>query len=206
MAKTYEQIQQQIEKLQVQAKALQAVEAKGVILRIKEAIEHYGLTAEQLGFHGSLASATTATTANAASATPSASKATSVPAVKQGKKQVPNNAGKGKSQFSDDSGNVWGGRGPRPAWLRAALQGGHDINEFRTGQRAKAKKALMPPGAAIAAASPSTPAAATPPAAPRRAKTSYADDAGHAWSGMGPKPAWLKAAIDAGKSLADFAK
>lgn len=196
MAKTYEQIQQQIEKLQRQATALQAVEAEGVIDRIKEAIKHYGLTAEQLGFGAK----------TSASAVSSATTPTSTPAAKQASKPVAKSTGKGKPQFSDESGNVWGGRGPRPAWLREALQAGRDINEFRIGKRAKAKQPAMPLAAAIAAASPSTPSAPTPAAATRRAKVSYGDDAGHSWSGMGPKPGWLKAALEAGKSLADFAK
>jgi len=37
-------------------------------------------------------------------------------------------------------------------------------------------------------------------------KVNYSDDAGHSWTGRGPKPGWLKAALDAGKSLQDFLK
>jgi DNA-binding protein H-NS len=197
MARTFEQIQQQIEKLQRQAQAIQAIEAKGVIDRIKEAIKHYGLTAKQLGFDGAKSPST---------AVSSATTPTSAPAAKQASKPATKSTGKGKPKFSDASGNEWGGRGPRPAWLRDALQAGHDINEFRIGRRAKAKKAAMPLGAAIPAVSPSSKTTATPAAAPKRAKVSYGDDGGHSWSGMGPKPGWLKAAIEAGKSLADFAK
>ena len=197
MAKTYEQIQQQIEKLQQKAKALQAVEAKGVIDRIKTAIAHYGLTAEQLGFDGSKTASAVAASKPSLSLTPVAK-----PAVKTTAKSK----GKSKPQFSDEAGNVWGGRGPRPAWLREALQAGRNIDEFRIGKRAKSKKSSMPLGAAVAAASPSPEAAPPAAAAIQRAKVSYGDDAGHSWSGMGPKPGWLKAAIESGKSLADFAK
>ena len=201
MAQTYAQLQQQIERLQTQAKALLADEAKGVIDRIKEAIAHYGLTAEQLGF----GDAKSSVTAPSSSPTPASTTAA---------KQTPKAAskGKGKPKFSDQSGNVWGGRGPHPGWLREALQAGHDINEYRIGKRTKPKKNLVPLGAAVAAASPVTASATaseSAPAsaeAPRRARVSYADDAGHTWSGMGPKPGWLKAAIESGKSLADFAK
>jgi DNA-binding protein H-NS len=200
MARTYQQISIQIEKLQRQAKALQAIEANGVIDRIKEAIKHYGLTAAQLGFDGAATSATMAALATTTTPAP---------------RQATNGTGKSKSkskskpQFSDASGNEWGGRGPRPAWLREALKAGHDINEFRIGKRAKPKKTLVPLGAgiaAVAAASPSATFPATPASATRRAKVSYGDDVGHSWSGMGPKPGWLKAAIEAGKSLDDFAK
>jgi DNA-binding protein H-NS len=211
MAKTYEQIQQQIEKLQTRAKALQAVEAKGVIVRIKEAIQRYGLTAEQLGFDGAQTATSTTATASAPKQLPVPS---AKPLPKAATKAVTKTTAQGKPQFSDASGNSWGGRGPRPAWLREALQAGHDINEFRIGQRAKAKKMPMPLGAAITAATtslatpPSTPtrAASTSAATAKSARVSYGDDAGHLWSGMGPKPGWLKAAIESGKALADFAK
>jgi len=33
-------------------------------------------------------------------------------------------------KFKDDNGNVWSGRGPRPAWLRAALEGGAKLESF----------------------------------------------------------------------------
>ena len=36
------------------------------------------------------------------------------------------------------------------------------------------------------------------------ARTTYRDDAGNSWSGFGPRPAWLKNGIAAGKSLQDF--
>jgi DNA-binding protein H-NS len=183
MAQTYAQIQKQIEQLQRQAEVIRAGETKGVIERIKLAIAHYNLTADQLGFGGG--KSVTSTIASA-----------SRPAVKQAGKS------KGKPRFSDKSGNVWSGRGPHPAWLREALQAGHNINEFRIGNRAKPNKTLAPLASASVAAAPS----ATSAPVLRRAKVSYADDAGHSWSGMGPKPGWLKAAIEAGKTLADFAK
>ena len=212
MAKTYEQIQQEIEKLQSKAKALQAVEAKGVIVRIKEAIQHYGLTAEQLGFDG--AKSSTSSSIISPAATASAPKQLPVPSAKPTPKAATKTTVQGKPQFSDGSGNSWGGRGPRPAWLREALQAGRDINEFRIGKRAKAKKMPVPLGAAIAAATASpastpaapTRAAAKPAATAKSARVSYGDDAGHSWSGMGPKPGWLKAAIESGKALADFVK
>ena len=136
------------------------------------------------------------------------------PAAKPAPKAATKATGQSKPQFSDASGNSWGGRGPRPAWLREALQAGRDINEFRIGKRAKAKKMPVPLGAAIAAATASpastpaapTRAAATPAATAKSARVSYGDDAGHSWSGMGPKPGWLKAAIESGKALADFVK
>lgn len=198
MAKTYEQLQLQIEKLQQQAKALQAGEAKAVIERIKTAIAHYGLTAEQLGFKDPTPAPTAAASTSNLLTPPSAKPATKNARKSKGKD-------KGEAQFSDESGNVWGGRGPRPAWLREALLAGRDINEFRIGKIGQAKKASRLLGAPIAA-NPRPTGSRSVAATTRRAKVSYGDDAGNSWSGMGPKPGWLKAAIEAGKSIADFAK
>src|SRR4051812_29480464 len=122
MAQTYAQLQKQIEQLQRQADALRADETKGVIDRIKVAIEHYSLTAEQLGF-------------GAAKSAGSTTALTSAPAPKQA--VAGKSKGKGKARFSDKMGNAWSGRGPRPGWLRTALEAGHHINEFRIGNRAK---------------------------------------------------------------------
>ncbi len=49
MAKTLQQIEAQIARLQAQAEAVRQKEMAGVIARIKDAIAHYGLTAEDLG-------------------------------------------------------------------------------------------------------------------------------------------------------------
>ena len=88
------------------------------------------------------------------------------------------------AKYSDGQGNTWSGMGKRPGWLRNALEAGRTLEEFSTqgpssetggGKRKSAKK--------------------------RKAKIAYKDDAGHSWSGMGPKPRWLKEALDAGKTL-----
>ncbi|MGK6310493.1 H-NS family nucleoid-associated regulatory protein [Variovorax sp. DT-64] len=92
------------------------------------------------------------------------------------------------AKYSDGQGNTWSGMGKRPGWLRNALEAGRTLEEFATqtpspemggGKRKAAKK--------------------------RKAKTAYKDDAGHTWSGMGPKPRWLKEALDAGKTLEEMA-
>ncbi len=41
--------------------------------------------------------------------------------------------------------------------------------------------------------------------APANGKARYQDDAGNTWSGRGPRPQWLKAALAEGRSLEDFA-
>ena len=50
MPKTYAQIREQIEALQREAELLRREELEGVVARILETIELYGLTSEDLGF------------------------------------------------------------------------------------------------------------------------------------------------------------
>lgn len=108
MAQTYLQLQRQIEALQRQAEKLKAQEVSGVVQRIKVAIEHYGLTAEQLGF--GRAKTISRKTANAG-ATQSSKESSA-------------------AKYSDGKGNVWSGRGPRPHWLRDALAAGSSLESF----------------------------------------------------------------------------
>jgi DNA-binding protein H-NS len=109
MAQSYKQIQKQIEALQRQAEKLRIQEVEGVVGRIKIAITHYGLTAEQLGFgSGSI----------------------------KGKLQAPRTGAASKAaksaKYSDGQGNEWLGRGPRPHWLRDAIAAGRALEEFAT--------------------------------------------------------------------------
>lgn len=175
MAQTYKQIQKQIEQLQRQAEALRNSEVKGVIDRIKVAIAHYGLTAEQLGF-----------SVNGKVARP---------------KAAAKSAGKSAAAFRDSNGNAWSGRGPRPHWLRDALAAGRSLDEFRVGSRKSAAFAADSNAGETVAATPLP----VGKKAKRAAKIRYRDDAGNTWSGMGPKPGWLKAALDTGASLEDLA-
>jgi len=110
MAKSLAQIQAQIDKLQKQAEAIKAKEVGGVIARIREAISHYGLTAEDLGFAAPSGSGSagkvTKTTTTKIRRTPNTSK-------------VPRAA-----KYKDDAGNSWSGVGKRPNWFKAALAAG----------------------------------------------------------------------------------
>jgi DNA-binding protein H-NS len=114
MVQTYKQIQKQIEALQRQADSLRQQEIRGVVERIKVAIEHYGLTADQLGFGGS--------------------------AQPKGKVAAPAARAAGTQAFADEHGNAWSGRGPRPRWLRDVLTAGRSIEEFRAHDGAGAKQ------------------------------------------------------------------
>lgn len=176
MAQTYTQIQRQIEALQKQAEKLKSSEVSGVVARIKEAIEHYGLTPAQL-FGTNSPGARTAKSSSAKSGG------------KSGRAK-----GASLAAYADDAGNTWGGRGPRPRWLRDALAAGKTLEEFATGS-ASTKGAAPAAGKKATAKSKGK----------RTAKTSYRDESGNVWSGFGPKPGWLKTALAAGKTLEDFA-
>ena len=116
MAKSYSQMQKQIAQLQREAEALKKKEVGGVVARIKEAIEHYELTAADLfGGRQSKGSAGSKGVGNG-SASPSSGTAL------KGKK-IP-------IKYRDENGNTWTSRGSRPKWLVAALAGGRKIEEF----------------------------------------------------------------------------
>lgn len=113
MAKTYLQVQQQIEELQKVADKLRQKEAAGVLSRIKEAIEAYGFTAADLGF-----------------GRPASRAALQGRAAAKPKGNGKTGAAPGTPKFRDDQGNVWSGRGPRPVWFKAALEAGKSADEL----------------------------------------------------------------------------
>lgn len=157
MNQTYAQVTRQIAALQSKAEQLRQREIEGVVERIKAAIEAYGLTAEHL--FGEVASPSRRTPAGGA-----------------GKRVA-------RQQYGDGQGNVWGGMGPRPQWLRQALAEGRSLEEF-------------------AAANSSRPA--TKPKArrgrKRPARQAYSDGS-QTWSGFGRRPKWLQDALASGKNL-----
>ena len=118
MARTYEQLQRQIEALQAEADRVCQEEVAGVIAKMRQAIDYYGITAAELGF-----------SAGAKAAAPRAAKG-------PGRKaRVLKAAAKTKQPaevaYRDANGNTWVGRGKRPQWLRDALAGGRSLDEFR---------------------------------------------------------------------------
>ena len=110
MTKTYSQLIKQIETLRREAEDVRRKEIDGVIGRIKEAIVAYGLTAADLGLGGA-----------------KKPKAEKKPAKRVARKGAKASAA---PKYKDESGNVWGGRGPRPAWLRTALAAGKQLSDF----------------------------------------------------------------------------
>jgi len=108
MAKTYADIQKEIESLQKAAEALRHKEVAGVISRIREAIDTYDLTARDLGFGARQAAAAPKRRGRAKGAKSAAAAA-----------------------YRDGSGKTWSGRGRRPGWLNAALAGGKKLEDLR---------------------------------------------------------------------------
>ncbi len=113
MKKSYVQLVKQIATLQAEAEKLRQAEISDVVARIREAIDHYGLTAADLGFAGP------------------AAKKTRVKAAAPAKKgKAKGKAAAAVVKFRDEAGHTWGGRGKRPQWLRDALAGGKKLEDF----------------------------------------------------------------------------
>jgi len=112
MTKTYVQIQKQIETLQREADKLKRKEVDEVIAKIKEAIRVYSLTAADLELDGRAARRGTTVRKRGR------------PAAKV------KSRGPATVKYRDESGNTWGGRGPRPQWLRDALGAGKNLQDF----------------------------------------------------------------------------
>lgn len=118
MTKSYTQILQQIEHLKAEAEAVRRKEVEGVVARIKEAIAVYGLTAEDLGLAvSSAAGARGARNANLKKA-------------RQGGRPASGATSAATVRYRDEAGNTWGGRGPRPRWLRNALASGKTLKDL----------------------------------------------------------------------------
>ena len=178
MAKTYAQINKEIENLQKEAATLRAAELKVVISRINEAIAVYGITLADLAFDGK-------------------TKSVAAPKTKAMKAAATKRAFK---QYADGAGNTWTGRGPRPKWLRDISEKGGDISKFVvTGKSAGAPAKSATSGAPVTAATKSVVKAKSPVAA------KYRDPAtGSSWSGRGSKPTWLRMALESGRKINEF--
>ncbi len=114
--KSFAQLQREIAALQKEADQARQREIADVIGRIKEAIAAYQLTASDLGFSARVGPKAPALS-GARTARQSAAHA------KQSKSSRP-------VKYRDDAGNIWVGRGPRPAWLSAAIKGGKKLEDF----------------------------------------------------------------------------
>ena len=111
---TFDELNAQIAALQAQAAEVRRKEVAEVIGKIKGAVAHYGLTAEDLGL---------------AAKGPKKSKlaATVAPTTKSSKAGPKGNAAKKSAlpiKYKDESGNAWVGHGKRPKWFVDAIAGG----------------------------------------------------------------------------------
>jgi DNA-binding protein H-NS len=203
MASTYQALTREIEALKKKAETARKQEAAELVALIRNGIELYGLTAEDLGLDSAASTARTAKKAATSPKVKTAATGSSVPAAK----------------YVDDAGHAWSGRGPKPGWVKAALDAGHTLDDLLA--TAKPKLAQSSKGAARTSkavagkvAKPATKAGRkSPKTAPVQTAVQpsatvsvarYKDDAGNSWSGRGPKPGWLRVALEAGKSLEDF--
>lgn len=121
-SKTVADIDAEIERLKQQRDALRATEVKAVVGRIKEAIAHYGLTAEDLG----LAPKRRGRKPAAGAVEP-----------KQAKKQAAKGAAKAASKkppsppkYENGAGKTWSGHGKRPGWFVDALAAGKTAEDL----------------------------------------------------------------------------
>lgn len=189
MAKTYAELTQQILQLQAVAESRRLAESKGVISRMNEAIAFYRLTPGDLTFPQTGPLAIEAPTVLSPV----------VPSAVIAKAGTPVVAKSGGNGYSDGAGNTWTGRGPRPKWLREALAAGNSISKYEvTGS---------PRPSAAAPFEKPTLAAQVKTQAPVKSKVPVKyknEETGDSWSGRGPKPAWLRTALDSGRSLEDF--
>lgn len=115
---TLEALTAQIAELQAQADALRKQELADVIGKIKTAIEHYGLTAADLGL------ATAARKPGRPTKTVTSSGKAPARKNAAGKKQP------AAAKYADGQGNTWVGRGKRPAWFTAALAAGKTAEDL----------------------------------------------------------------------------
>ncbi|MBO9689977.1 MAG: H-NS histone family protein [Mitsuaria chitosanitabida] len=118
MAKSLKQVLSQIEKLQKEADALRAKEISGVVARIREAIDHYGLTPEELFGPG----------VGTGRARPP--RAAPVRKTRGGAKTA---RAHGAPKYHDGNGRTWTGVGKRPTWFKDALAAGKTAEDLLIG-------------------------------------------------------------------------
>lgn len=200
MAKSLKQVLDQINKLQQQADEIRNKEVSEVIGRIRVAIEHYGLTPQDL-FGNAGRRATTAT----------ASRQERASSVKH----------PGVAKYASEDGRTWTGTGKKPAWFVEALAAGKTAQDLLI-DTSSASVVAPPAGkrhkkAGSFAANGKTPKAGKSgraretgsalrpgksgkaPSAPK-----YQDGAGKTWTGVGKRPHWFVQALAAGRQAEDL--
>jgi DNA-binding protein H-NS len=189
MAKTYADLNREIDALKAKAEVIRQKEKTGVLKRIREAIAIYGLTAEELGF-----------VQNGVVSTVSGAKKEKVSEPESKSATAPSVTVASTIKYRDASGNWWGGRGPKPGWLKAAIAKGRSIESFAAAESANAQSPALPANDANNKAK-SGAKKVTAAKETFKSVAKFRDDVGHTWSGRGPKPAWFTAAIESGKTV-----
>lgn len=119
-ARTLADINAQIERLKSEADALRAAEVAEVVGRIKQAIAHYDLSAEDLGFTSRRGRKPGRKAAASVAAAPTKK-------AKRGAKAAKAN---GAIKYEDGTGNTWTGRGRRPQWFLDATNAGKSAEDL----------------------------------------------------------------------------
>jgi DNA-binding protein H-NS len=115
---TLAELNVQIAALQSQADVMRKKEMVEVIAKVKDAIQHYGLTADDLGLGKTAPNkSSTFPTGFGKKVAKKTRNGTAKPAAK-------------KVKFKDDQGHTWGGMGKRPDWFKAALASGKTPEEL----------------------------------------------------------------------------
>jgi DNA-binding protein H-NS len=128
MPKSLARIEKEIEALEREAATLRKKEAAGVIARIKEAIAHYHLSAQDLGLASEPRGRRGVARASRRVRPEGRQLSNGALAKAIG---MPNRRPDGHVQYKDEAGNTWSGRGRRPDWLKAALQDGKTLDDLR---------------------------------------------------------------------------
>lgn len=197
MAKTYAQLRQEIEVLSDKAEAVRQREKAGVAARIRDAIDIYGFTFEELGF-------ATGKSAAAKGAAAKGAKARGASAKSGAKRAASTSADspKATAKYTDGAGKGWSGRGPKPGWVKAGLAAGRTLESFATMGGASSTSAPADSGSSAAPA----------PKAGKKASKKFksivkyrGSEPGQQWSGRGPKPGWVADALASGRTMQDLA-
>ena len=189
--KTFADLTKEIDALKVKAEAVRKQEVAGVIARIKVAIEVYALTAADLGFGGDKESMPNVAPKKTATA-------------KSPKRSIAEGKPKSKTKYRDSHGLSWTGRGPKPNWLKAALEAGQSLESLEV--RVAGVDAAPVEGEAVSSQRSASTARSNAKADVKPASVAkYRNAEGNSWGGRGPKPGWVKAALAAGKNLQELA-
>ena len=123
--RTYAFIRAQIEKLEAEAAELLVTERVGVIVRMQEAIDVYGITENELygvTEYGGKKKPTIKKKSKPTIPMKAKLQRRRIPPVPKGSKHPP--------RYADKKGNTWAGGGSTPNWLKVELMSGKEPDDF----------------------------------------------------------------------------